>query len=102
MQLVSMNIKDDDTMPLADYDCSPCIYLTEDQVEALGITGMPAPGTVFMLQAHAVVTSVTARAEESDEVAKEGNAPDVSLSLKLTDMGVSRSGKDNASILYGA
>ena len=49
----------------------------------------------------AVVESVTARAEEADEKATEGSAPDVSLSLKITDMAASRSGGDAASMLYG-
>lgn len=104
MQLVSMNIKDDDASVSSDYDPSPCIYLTDDQVEALGINGMPPPGTVFTLQARAVVTSVTASAEEPDEVAEEGNAPDVSLSLRLTDIGLGGAKADSAktaTVLYG-
>ena len=87
--------------PIPSYDCCPCIYLNDDQVEALGIKGMPPPGTVFMLQCKAVVESVTARAEAADEKATEGSAPDVSLSLKITDMAASRSGGDAASMLYG-
>jgi hypothetical protein len=83
------------------YDCCPCIYLNDDQVEALGIKGLPAPGTVFTLQCRAVVESITARAEEADEKAAEGGKPDVSLSLKITDMAASRSGGDTASMLYG-
>ena len=102
MQMVSMNIKPeaDDAVPEG-YDSRPCLYLNDDQVEALGIKGMPAPGTVFTLQCRAVVTRVTAEAEEADEVAKEGNAPDVNLTLCITDMGASLSGADAASMLYG-
>lgn len=104
-----VNMKDvgsdsDYAMPTA-MDCCPCIYLSTEQTEALGIKGMPAPGTVFMLQARAVVTSMTATAEESDEVAKEGAAPDISVSLKLVEMGVSpqsTSDTERASVLYGA
>lgn len=102
MSMVSMKTEDDgDATVPGGYDCCPCIYLNDDQVEALGIKGMPPPGTVFTLQCRAVVTSVTARAEESDEKAKEGGAPDVNLSLKITDMSASRAGGDSASMLYG-
>lgn len=102
--MISMNIKSDDyaTVGPGDYDTSPTIYLSDDQCEALGITGMPAPGTVFMLRVRAVVTRVTASAEESDETATEGNAPDIDLSLKCTDMEIiSGAGKSAASMLYG-
>ena len=98
-----MNVKEDDAVTqMGEYDPSPCIYLTDDQVEALGITGMPAPGTVMMMTARVVVTRVTAEAEESEELEKEGNKPDVSLSLKITDMEVTRqnSSDDIASALY--
>ena len=103
MKLVSMNTGDAGP-DMASYDCCPCIYLNDDQVEALGIKGMPAPGTVFTLQARAVVTSVTAHAEEADEVATEGTKPDVSLSLKLVEMGVAAAGAssaEQATMLYG-
>ena len=95
-----MNTKPDGDM--AEYDCCPTIYLNDDQVEALGIKGMPAPGTVMMLTARAVVTRVTAEAEEPDEAAAEGSAPDISLSLKITDMEVTKqnSSQDIADALY--
>jgi len=100
--MISMNIKSDDG-PVSEYDASPCIYLNDDQVEALGIKGMPAPGTVFKLVCRAVVKQVSATAEEADETATEGNAPDVSLTLCITDMEASQ-GKDSgelATALYG-
>lgn len=102
MPMVSLktSAEPDDVAP-SGYDDRPCIHLNDDQVEALGITGMPAPGTVFMLQCRAVVERVTAEAEEADEKVAEGGAPDVSLSLKITDMAASRSGGDAASMLYG-
>ena len=84
--MTPLNIKSDDGVYPEDYDASPCIYLSDDQVEALGIKGMPAPGTVFMLRCRAVVQRVTAEAEEAEEVAAGGNAPDVSLELRITDM----------------
>lgn len=103
MNLVPMNIKSDNggCMPCGSSDSSPCIYLTDDQVEALGIKGIPNPGAVFMLQAKAVVDSVTASAEDPTE--GEGTAPDVRLSLRLTDMAVSgtRTADDLAKKFYG-
>lgn len=104
MQMVSMKTDEDSEVAPATYDCCPCIYLNDDQVEALGIKGMPLPGTVFMIQARAVVTSVSAHAEEADEVATEGTEPDVSLSLKITDMGLTpakTSDTERATLLYG-
>jgi hypothetical protein len=80
----------------------PTVYLNDDQCEALGITTPPAPGTVFMLRVRAVAISVTAQAEEADEVAKEGGGPDVSMTLELTDIDILHGGgKDAASLLYG-
>lgn len=104
MKMVSMDTGDDDAPQVASYDCCPCIYLNDDQVEALGIQGMPAPGTVFMLQARAVVTRVTAEAEEAEEVAAEGNKPDVCMTLKIAEMGVTPAGVsdgERATLLYG-
>lgn len=99
--MASMNIKSDDMVaPSDDYDPSPCIYLSDDQVEALGITDVPLPGKTYQLKVVAVATSVTAEAEESDEKAAEGSKPDVRLTLKLTDITVVDSGKSIASTLY--
>lgn len=82
-------------------DGSPCIYLSSDQCEALGITGMPAPGTVFQLEARAMVTSMTASAEDPSE--GEGDAPDISVSLKLVALGVAPDGGASAAqVLYGS
>jgi hypothetical protein len=102
--MVNMNIKSDDgcCTPSADWNASPTIRLTDDQCEALGITSPPAPGTVYMLKVRAVATSVTAEAEEADEAKTEGSAPDISLTLQLTDMEITTGGgKDAASMLYG-
>ena len=104
MALVSMDVKEDegrsDDMP--GYDCCPCIYLNDDQVEALGITSMPEPGSVMMLTARVVVSRVTAEAEEADEVKTEGSKPDISLTLTITDMEVTKqnSSQDIADALY--
>ena len=101
--MTSMNIKSDDSCcPSGDYDNSPTIYLTDDQCEALGITSAPAPGTVYMLKVRAVATRVTAEAEEADETKAEGDGPDISLTLKLSDIEIMQGGgKDTASLLYG-
>ena len=80
----------------------PCIYLNGEQTEALGITEMPVPGSVIMLKVRAVVKRVTASAESPDEVAEEGNKPDLDLTLECTDMEVVSGGKDTATMLYGS
>jgi len=102
--MANMNIRSDDSVyPSGDYDASPEIHLSDEQVEALGITSPPAPGTVYMLRVRAVATRVTAELEEPDEVKAEGNAPDVSLCLRLTDIEIAQGGgKDAATLLYGA
>lgn len=106
MTLVPMNICPDDyACPSSDYDASPCVYLNDAQVEALGIKTVPAPGTVYQLQARAVVQSVTASAEEPDEVVTEGQAPDIRLTLVLTAIGLApgagKSDTEVAASLYG-
>lgn len=99
--MAKMDIESDDGMAVVpSYDCCPRIYLTDDQVEALGITGVPLPGKTYQLTVAAVVESVTAEAEEADEVKAEGNKPDVRLTLKLTDITIVDSGKSIADTLY--
>ena len=86
---------------VASYDCCPVIYLNDDQVEALGIQGLPMPGTEFRLVCRAVVQHVTASGEEA-EPGEEGEKPDVSLSLKITDMEATpQPGGSMADRLYG-
>lgn len=102
--MVSMNVKGDGedlAVPSSEYDPSPVIYLNDDQVEALGIKGIPAPGQVFTLQCRAVATSVRAEAEEAEEAKTEGNTPDVYLTLKITDMEATRSESAPNTVLYG-
>lgn len=104
MKMVNMNTGSEASCSPCNFDPSPCLYLNDDQVEALGIQGMPAPGTVFTLQAMAVVTRVSAEAEEADEAQQEGNKPDVCLTLKITEMGASLAGTsdgERATLLYG-
>lgn len=98
--MANMNIKPEGP-EVAEYDSCPCIYLNDDQVEALGITTPPPPGKTYQLRVVAVVKSVTAEAEEAAEKPTEGNAPDVYLTLKLTDIEIVDSGKSIAASLYG-
>jgi len=100
--MASMNTKpDNDAMP-ANPDCCPTIYLNDDQCEALGITSPPVPGRVYHLEVVGEAVSVTATKEEGDETAAEGKGPDVSLTLKLTDITITDSSKSAAEVLYGA
>ena len=100
--MVSMDIREDGPETTAEYDACPCIYLNDDQVEALGIKGVPVPGTTMRLVCNAVITVVRAEAEEPEEGKVEGSTPDVYLTLKITEMEASQStsSADMASALY--
>jgi hypothetical protein len=100
--MANMNIKSDDAGEDSEMDCCPCIYLNDDQVEALGLKN-PVAGTVYNLKVTATATRVSTTQEEPDETKAEGNAPDVSLTLKLTDIEVvgGDTGKSIAATLYG-
>ena len=103
MRMVSTKIEEQHA-DAAEYDGRPRLYLCDDIVEKLGLKGIPAPGTVFTLQARVVAERVEAHAEEAEEVATEGNTPDVSLSLILTDISLSpatASDAQRATMLYG-
>lgn len=102
MQMVSTKVEENEPS-IASYDGRPRLYLCDDIVEKLGLKGIPAPGTVFSLQARVVAERVEAHAEEADEAATEGKTPDVSLSLILTDIGLAPqnvSDTERASLLY--
>lgn len=96
MAMTSLNVKPDDVESATEYDPCPCIYLNEDQVEALGITTPPAAGTRVKLTCMAVFQSVTQRAMDED------GDKDISLALKITDMEVGSTSTGKASTLYGS
>ncbi|WP_334157914.1 capsid staple protein [Oryzomicrobium sp.] len=77
-----------------------CLYLNEEQCEALGISKALKAGTQVSLQAKAVVTSAT----ESLERDGDDKDADVSLSLQITDLGVTVQGvlRNAAEVLYGS
>lgn len=103
MQMVSTKVEEQHA-DAATYDSRPRLYLDDDIVEKLGLASIPAPGTVFAMQARAVAESVTASAEEAEEVATEGNKPDVRMCLIITDVGLSpakTSDTERATLLYG-
>lgn len=76
------------------------IRLNDDQVEALGIKTPPPAGTVFMVTARAVATSVTQNVEEAGE-ADDDTGPDICMELQITDMELKGEGSDPAARLYG-
>jgi hypothetical protein len=97
MKMVSMNVKPDySTCGPGEYNESSRLYLTAEQVEALGIKSTPAPGTVFSLQCKATTKEVTARAEDEKD---EG--PKISLTLCIDEMAATPATTDHASMLYG-
>lgn len=93
MALIDMNIRDDDSVgSLGDYNESPCIYLTDEQCKALGITSPPAAGTAMMITARAVAQSVT------QSVDGDKDDPDIRMSLQLTHMEISGSPSSGGSL----
>lgn len=105
MKMVSTKTDKKGSNEACAYDGRPRIYLDDDVVEKLGLGGVPAPGAMFVLQGRVVAERVTASAEEADEVATEGTAPDVSLCLILTDVAlqpVTVSDAERAQALYGS
>ena len=82
MALIDMNVRSDDYASVApsDYNESPCVYLTDAQCKALGITSPPRAGTVVMISAMAEVQSVTESVDDDDD------DPDVRMTLCLTHM----------------
>lgn len=76
-----------------------CLYLSEDQCDALGLRKALKPGTQVTIKATALVTACSASLERDGDDA----GPDVSLSLQITDMGVDVGGvlRGAAAVLYG-
>lgn len=103
-KLVNMKREGDEyeAMPSYSTEAYPyglCLYLNEDQCEKLGISKALKPGTQVTISAKAVVTSATESLERDGD--DKGN--DVSLSIQITDLGVSANGvmRNAAAELYG-
>ena len=102
MKIVNMKSDTDDSVSEykpPTYPGSLCLYLDEDQCEALGISKALTPGTQLTLSALALVVSATESLERDGDDA--GN--DVSLSIQITDLGIEVSGtaRNAAAELYG-
>jgi hypothetical protein len=80
------------------YPSGLCIWLDEDQCDALGIAKAMKPGTQVTITATAVVTTATESLESDGD--DKGN--DVRMSLQITDLGVTPSGtlRNAAAELY--
>lgn len=76
-----------------------CLYLTEEQCEALGITKTLRAGTQVRIQALGIVTTCSEALERDGDDA----GPDISLSVQITDMGIEAQGvvRNAAKMLYG-
>ena len=86
-------------MPMERYGYGLRIYLCDDDCEKLGITKAMRAGTEVTLQAKAIVVSAT----ESLEADGDDKGNDISVSLQITDMGLSVGGvlRNAAATLYG-
>lgn len=76
-----------------------CLYLNEDQCEALGLGKALRPGTQVKLQAQALVTTSAASLERDGD----DKGDDITVSLQITDLGVEVGTvrRDAAAVLYG-
>ncbi len=104
MKLISMKKDQDDTGSMAycrseKYGYGLALYLDEDQCESLGIAKALEAGTQVTLQAIALVTSAT----ESLERDGDDKGTDVSVSLQITELGLTTGSvlKNAAKLLYG-
>lgn len=102
MKLVSMKREGHDApeaYSAPNYGGGLCLYLDENQCEALGLKSALKPGTQVTLKAQAVVTTSSASLERDGDDA----GPDLSLHLQITDMGVEVNGmlRNAAQVLYG-
>jgi len=99
MALVSMDVSEAEAAPA--YNCCPTIYLTEDQVEALGLkANPPAAGASVGLRAIARVISKS----ENADLDGDGDGIDVCITLQITDLEVTpgaMSSSSAAGALYG-
>lgn len=97
MALKSMKMESTIPQPeMADeYGYGLRINLECDQVEALGITKLPEPGTAMMIRARVVVVRTTTE--------NDGEGPEHYMTLQITDMelGAVEKNKPAASMLYG-
>lgn len=97
MALKSMKIERESAAMVEEneYGYGLCINLDSDQVEALGITKLPEPGSAMMIRARVVVKRTTTE--------NDGEGPEHYMSLQITDMeiGAIEKTKPAASMLYG-
>lgn len=114
-----VNLAQSDPSELEEYKPSryghgTCLYLTEEQVEALGLAkDPPKAGQTVGIRGVAKVVRVTsmAEADEASAAGEEGESEgevEVSLELQITDMEVTREGQSAtggmdaaAAMLYG-
>jgi hypothetical protein len=71
-----------DAMPEHGYGYGLCIYLTDKQCEALGITTPLKAGSLVTVNARAMVKEATESMEPGEE------SPEVRMSLQITEMGI--------------
>lgn len=102
MAMANMKIEDEglEEYKPNPYGCGLTIYLTEDQVEALGLKdNPPATGSTVGIQA---IAQVVTKSEDAD-IDGDGDGVDVRLTLQITDMQVTPQGYAvQATALYGA
>lgn len=89
----------EDAYCMTSYPGGLCLWLSEDDCEKLGIAKALKPGTEVTISGKAIAVS------SGENLAREpGEANDVTVSLQITDLGVTVNGmrKDAAKVLYGS
>lgn len=81
------------------YGYGLCLYLSDEDCEAMGLTKALKAGTQVTISAKAVVVSST----ESLDTDADGGGNEVSMRLQITDMGMQANGvmRNAAAMLYG-
>ena len=100
--MVSMNIAPEYNDGPYEPDYCPCVYLTEEQCDALGIDKALDAGTVIGMTIRGVVTRSTSSVDSEDDA----DDPDVSMCVQITDAMIvappeATDNKKAAKALYG-
>ena len=105
MAMTSLNVAPDYPQGETAANYCPMLYLSEEQCEALGVSGSIDAGTVIGMTIRAVVTRSTTSIDDPSE--GETDDKDVSLCLSITDAEITAppkatSSADAAKTLYGS
>jgi hypothetical protein len=81
------------------YPSGMCIYLSDEECEAIGLTAPLPPGTEVNITAKGIVVSSSASVDND----ADGGEDEVTMSIQITDIDLKENGKlqNAAAMLYG-